>query len=303
MAAQLTPEQREFQEQARRWLAENPAPEPPVRLPLTPLEVMYEAQRDYLQEWQGRCYEAGLVGSDIPREYGGHGHEGCQRLANQELSRAGAPFLINVVGLSMAVPTILVHGTEEQKKKFIPGALSGEEIWCQGFSEPGAGSDMANQQTSAVRQGDDWIVNGHKVWTSLGHFAKWMILITRTSKDHKYDGLTYFLCPIEGHPGVTVRPLIKITGETGFNEVLFEDTVVPDAIPARRGREGMDRRDDHAHVRAGRRRGRRRRHGRRRRTLTTEPSDRVSRKREPLRNGGAGRLGRPAGARRDRPPG
>ena len=89
---------------------------------------------------------------------------------------------------------------------------------------------MANQQTSAVRQGEDWLVNGHKVWTSLGHFAKWMILITRTSKEHKYDGLTYFVCPIEGHPGVSVRPLIKITGETGFNEVLFEDVVIPDSM-------------------------------------------------------------------------
>jgi alkylation response protein AidB-like acyl-CoA dehydrogenase len=89
---------------------------------------------------------------------------------------------------------------------------------------------MANQQTSAIRQGEDWLVNGHKVWTSLGHFAKWMILITRTSKEHKYDGLTYFVCPIEGHPGVSVRPLIKITGETGFNEVLFEDVIVPDSL-------------------------------------------------------------------------
>jgi alkylation response protein AidB-like acyl-CoA dehydrogenase len=129
----------------------------------------------------------------------------------------------------MAAPTILVHGTEEQKRRFIPGCLSGEEIWCQGFSEPGAGSDMANQQTSAVREGDDWTINGHKVWTSLGHFAKWMILIARTSKHHKYDGLTYFLMPIGGHPGVTVRPLVKITGESGFNEVLFEDAVVSDA--------------------------------------------------------------------------
>jgi len=130
----------------------------------------------------------------------------------------------------MAIPTILVHGSEEQKKRFVPPALSGAEIWCQGFSEPGAGSDMANQQTMAVRAGDKWIVNGHKVWTSLGHFAKWMILLARTSRDHKYDGLTYFLCPIEGHPGVTVRPLIKMTGETGFNEVLFEDVEIDDSL-------------------------------------------------------------------------
>jgi len=228
--SKLTPEQVEFQEYARNWLAENAPPPPPVRLPITAIEVMTVEQRDYLQAWQKKCYEAGLVGCDIPREYGGGGREGCQRIANQEMSRAGVPFLINVIGLSMAVPTILVHGTEEQKKKFIPGALSGEEIWCQGFSEPGAGSDMANQQTFAEKHGDQWIVNGHKVWTSLGHFARWMILIARTSREHKYDGLSYFLCPIEGHEGVTVRPLVKMTGETGFNEVLFQDVVVDDSL-------------------------------------------------------------------------
>ena len=229
-AARLSDEQLEFQEYARRWLQENAPPPPPVRLPLSAIEVMTVAQRDYLQDWQRRCYEAGLVGADIPVEYGGGGHEGFQRIANQELGRAGTPFLINVVGLSMAAPTILVHGTEEQKRRFIPGALSADEIWCQGFSEPGAGSDMANQQTFAERRGDEWVVNGHKVWTSLGHFAKWMILLARTSRDHKYDGLTYFLCPIEGHPGVTVKPLIKMTGESGFNEVLFEDAMIPDSL-------------------------------------------------------------------------
>jgi alkylation response protein AidB-like acyl-CoA dehydrogenase len=227
--SQLNQEQLEFQDYARRWLSENAPPPPPERLPLSPIEVMTVGQRDYLQEWQGRCYEAGLIGCDYPEAYGGRGKKGFQSIANQALGKARVPFMINVVGLNMAAPTILHHGTEAQKKNFIPGALSGSEIWCQGFSEPGAGSDMANQQTLAVKDGENWIVNGHKVWTSLGHFARWMILITRTSKHHKYDGLTYFLVPIEGHPGVTVRPLVKITGESGFNEVLFEDAVIPDA--------------------------------------------------------------------------
>lgn len=220
---------KEFRSYARNWLTENAPPPPPERLPMTPIEVMTVGQRDYLQAWQRKCYEAGLIGTDIPVAYGGHGQSGLQRIANQELERADVPFLINIVGLSMAGPTILKHGTEEQKRQFVPGCLSGDEIWCQGFSEPGAGSDLSNQRTSAVRDGDEWIVNGHKVWTSLAHFAKWMILVTRTSTDHKYEGLTYFLCPIEGHEGVTVRPLIKITGETGFNEVFFEDVRIPDA--------------------------------------------------------------------------
>ena len=196
--ASLNPEQVEFQDHARRWLDENrPAP-PRERLPITPLEIMTEAHRDYLQDWQGKVYRAGLVGADYPIEYGGFGHDGFQRIANQEMARARTPMLINIVGLNMAGPTILAHGNEEQKKLLIPGCLNGEEIWCQGFSEPGAGSDMANQQTSATRDGSNWVINGHKVWTSLGHFAKWMILIARTSKHHKYDGLTYFLMPIAG---------------------------------------------------------------------------------------------------------
>lgn len=221
-------EPQEFRSYARKWLAENAPPPPPERLPITPIEVMTVPQRDYLQAWQRKVYEAGLIGTDYPVEYGGHGLNGLQRIANQELEHAGVPYLINIVGLSMVAPTIMKHGTDAQKRKFLPGCLSGDEIWCQGFSEPGAGSDLSNQRTMAVPDGDDWIVNGHKVWTSLGHFAKWMILITRTSTEHRYEGLTYFLCHIAGHPGVTVRPLIKMTGETGFNEVLFENVRVPD---------------------------------------------------------------------------
>ena len=223
-------EQREFAEYARRWLAENAPPPPPERMPVLPIEVGAGPLCEYLREWQRKCYDAGLVGADLPKEYGGGGHQGFQRIANREMSLAGTPYMVNVVALSMAIPTLLVHGTEEQKKRFIPKALRCEEIWCQGFSEPGAGSDLASAQTSAVRDGDSWVVNGHKVWTSLGQIAQWMILLARTSKDHKYDGLTYFLCPIEGHPGVTVKPLIKMTGESGFNEVFFENVRIPDAL-------------------------------------------------------------------------
>jgi hypothetical protein len=225
-----TPEQIEFREYCRRWLAENrPAP-PPFRLPELPIEVMTEEQRRYLCAWQKKCYQAGLVACDYPKEYGGWGHSGFQRIANFELGRAGVPYLINVIGLGMAAPTILHHGTEEQKRRFLPPLFAADEIWCQGFSEPNAGSDLASVQTSAVREGDSWIINGHKVWTSLAHFASWMIILCRTSNEHKYNGLTYFIVPIAGAKGVTVRPLIKMTGETGFNGVLFEDVVIPDSL-------------------------------------------------------------------------
>jgi alkylation response protein AidB-like acyl-CoA dehydrogenase len=225
-----TPEQAEFRDHCRRWLAEHRPAAPSFRLPEYAIEVMTEEQRRYLSAWQKQCYEAGLVACDYPKAYGGGGHTGFQRIANQELSQAGVPYLINVIGLSMAAPTILHHGSEEQKRRFLPPLFAADEIWCQGFSEPNAGSDLASVQASAVRAGDNWIINGHKVWTSLAHFASWMILLARHSAADRYAGLTYFICPIAGATGVTVRPLIKITGQTGFNEVLFEDVVVPDAL-------------------------------------------------------------------------
>jgi len=225
-----TPEQEEFRQYCRRWLTENKPAPPPFRPPIAAIEIGTEEQRRWFAAWQKKVYQAGLIGCDYPKEYGGGGHKGFQQIATQEMGRAGVPFMMNVIGLSMAAPTILVHGTEEQKRRYLPPLFSADEVWCQGFSEPNAGSDLANAQSSAVRDGDDWIINGHKVWTSLAHFATWMIMLCRTSTADKYNGLTYFLVPIANTKGVTVRPLIKITGETGFNEVLFEDVVVPDSM-------------------------------------------------------------------------
>jgi alkylation response protein AidB-like acyl-CoA dehydrogenase len=225
-----TPEQAEFRAYARQWLAKNHPGKPPVRLPQSPIEVMTEEQRAWLCAWQKSAYEAGLIGCDYPKEYGGGGHQGFQRIASTELARANVPYFINVIGLGMAAPTIFHHGTEEQKRRFLPPLLSSDEIWCQGFSEPGSGSDLAGAQTFAERKGDQWVINGHKVWTSLAHFASWMIILVRTSRHDKYEGLSYFIVPIRGAEGVTVRPLIKMTGETGFNEVLFEDLHVPDSL-------------------------------------------------------------------------
>jgi alkylation response protein AidB-like acyl-CoA dehydrogenase len=226
-----TPEQAAFREKAKAWIAANRPAEPPVRLPLTPLEIMTQEQLSYLQAWQKDAYDAGLIGCDYPVEVGGGGMTDCQRVANEEMVRARTPYLPNVIGLGMAAPTVFYHGQEELKQRLLPRLFSGEDIWCQGFSEPGAGSDLASVQTFAEKKGDKWVINGHKVWTSLAHFAEWMIILLRTDKSVKHDGLSYFVVPIRSAlgKGVTVRPLIKMTGETGFNEVIFEDLEVDDS--------------------------------------------------------------------------
>ena len=226
-----TSEQAEFRQHCQDWLAANHPGEPPVRLSLSPLEIMTTDQLNYLQAWQKAAYDAGLVGCDYPVEVGGGGRNDCQRVANEEMIRARTPYFPNVIGLGMAAPTVFHHGQEALKQRLLPRLFSGEDIWCQGFSEPGAGSDLASVQTFAEKKGDKWVINGHKVWTSLAHFAEWMILLLRTDKSHKYDGLSYFVVPIKSAlgKGVTVRPLIKITGETGFNEVIFEDLEIDDS--------------------------------------------------------------------------
>jgi alkylation response protein AidB-like acyl-CoA dehydrogenase len=226
-----TPEQAEFRQYCREWLADNLPPAATTRLPQSPLEIMTTDQLHYLQAWQKSAYDAGLVGCDYPVEFGGGGRNDCQRVANAEMSAVRTPFFPNVIGLGMAAPTVFYHAREEVKQQLLPRLFSGEDIWCQGFSEPGSGSDLASVQTFAERRGDKWIINGHKVWTSLAHFAEWMILLLRTDKSHKYDGLSYFVVPIRSAlgKGVTVRPLIKMTGETGFNEVIFDDLEVDDA--------------------------------------------------------------------------
>ena len=225
-----TKEQTRFRTHCQKWLAKNHPGRPPMRLPLGALELSDPNALEWLQKWQKSAYDAGLIGCDYPKQYGGGGMDNCQTIANSEMRKAETPYLPNIIGMGMAAPTIFFHGRDDVKAELLPKLLSGEEIWCQGFSEPGAGSDLANQQTFAERDGDNWVINGHKVWTSLAHFAEWMILICRTSKDDKYNGLSYFVVPIKeaiGN-GVTVRPLIKLTGETGFNEVIFDNLVVND---------------------------------------------------------------------------
>jgi alkylation response protein AidB-like acyl-CoA dehydrogenase len=227
-----TPEQEEFRRECQDWLAANTPPPPDFKPIKSGVEVVTDEQLAYYRTWQKAAYDAGLVGCDYPVEYGGGGKTKCQAVANQEMMRAQTPILPGVIGLGMAAPTIFHHGSEELKKRLLPKLFSGQELWCQGFSEPGAGSDLASAQTFAEpKENDRWVINGHKVWTSTAQFADWMILLARTDKSDRYNGLTYFVVPIKSElkKSVTVRPLIKITGEAGFNEVLFDGLEIADA--------------------------------------------------------------------------
>jgi alkylation response protein AidB-like acyl-CoA dehydrogenase len=178
-------------------------------------------------------FDAGLAWIAYPEGLGGLGaSRALQPLVDAEFAAASAPTndVIRIgIGLGMAAPTILRHGTDEQRRRFLRPLWTGEEVWCQLFSEPGAGSDLAALGTRAVRDGDDWIVNGQKVWTSMAHEARWAILIARTDPDvPKHAGITYFICDMHD-PGIEVRPLRQITGEAEFNEVFLTDVRIPDA--------------------------------------------------------------------------
>jgi alkylation response protein AidB-like acyl-CoA dehydrogenase len=180
----------------------------------------------------GRQFDLGLGWVHFPVGNGGLGRSpGFQRLINETLVPAGAPIAAyrNVIGHGMGAPTVVTHGTDAQKARYLRPLFTGEEIWCQLFSEPGAGSDVAGLATRAVQDGDEWIVNGQKVWTTLAHVAKWGMLVARTDPDQpKHKGMTYFVVDMEAS-GVEVRPLFQITGEAEFNEVYFTDVRIPDA--------------------------------------------------------------------------
>ena len=181
-------------------------------------------------DFYGAQFDMGLAFVHFPVGHGGLAlPPRLQLVINRRITEAGVPLVRGSIGHGMGAPTIVVHGTEEQKKRFLRPLFTNEEVWCQLFSEPGAGSDVASLATTAVRDGDEWVVNGQKVWTSLAHFAKWGLLFARTDPNvEKHKGLTYFAIDMQ-QPGVEVRPLRQITGQAEFNEVFFTDARVPDA--------------------------------------------------------------------------
>jgi alkylation response protein AidB-like acyl-CoA dehydrogenase len=217
----LTPSSPEqaFRDELRAWLAANhPGPEPDGDV----------AGFEFRRAWQRRLHEDGWAGVSWPKEYGGRGATLVeQAIYNEEVARAQAPSTANVLGLAMGGPTVIAHGSEDQKRRYLEPILSAEEIWCQGFSEPEAGSDLASLKTRAVRDGDAWVVTGQKVWTTLAHHAKWCMLLARTDPDApRHKGLTYFIMDME-QEAVQIRPLRQITGEAEFNELFIEEACVP----------------------------------------------------------------------------
>src|SRR3954452_4958471 len=211
-----------FRDELRGWLAENPPPPEPAG---GGEDASYAGRRD----WQRTLYDAGWAAPAWPAEYGGRGASLTESaIYFEEIGRARVPLPANVLGLLLGGRTLMVWGTDEQKDRFLPPILSAEEIWCQGFSEPDAGSDLAALKTRAVKDGDGWVVTGQKVWTSGAQYSKWCMLVARTDGDApKHKGLSYFLMDME-QEAVQVRPLRQITGEAEFNELFIEEARIPD---------------------------------------------------------------------------
>jgi alkylation response protein AidB-like acyl-CoA dehydrogenase len=217
-----SPSEAAFRAEARSWIAAN--------LPDGWRDRKIGPGQDVsvMRAWSRRLYEAGYAGLTWPEEYGGAGAPYThQAILLEEIARAEAPEHVGIIGLGMAGPTIIAHGTEEQKERYLSKILSAEEVWCQGFSEPGSGSDLASLRTRAVRDGDHFVVNGQKVWSSYAHLADRCILLVRTNPEApKHKGITYLLVDMHSD-GVEVRPLRQITGEAEFNEIFFTDMRVP----------------------------------------------------------------------------
>jgi alkylation response protein AidB-like acyl-CoA dehydrogenase len=221
-----TPEEEAFRLRVRQWIAEHVPKRSEVR------------DVDAARAWQRRLHAAGFLGAGWPADYGGAPLTTMQQaILNEELARANAPGVINVMAIWWVGPAIMRYGTEEQKRRFLPKILDAEEIWATGYSEPGSGSDMAAAKTRAVRDGDDYVVTGQKVWTTLAHIADWYFVLVRTSTEgKKWAGLSLLLMDLRS-PGVEIRPIRQITGDSEFTEVFMHEVRVP--VTNRLGAEGQ----------------------------------------------------------------
>ncbi|MBW2314790.1 MAG: acyl-CoA dehydrogenase family protein [Deltaproteobacteria bacterium] len=229
-----SPEEGRFRDEIRSWLREN-LPEgwgtPAYRGPGEPggEPETGEERVAFGRAWQRRLYDGGWAGLSWPREFGGRGAGVIESMIyGQEYARARGPNLIQLsVGTALVGPTLIHHGTDAQKARFLEPILKGDEVWCQGFSEPGAGSDLANLRTRGDVEGDEIVVTGQKIWTSFAQHSQWCILIVRTDPDsQRHKGLTFVLVDMKS-PGITIRPLVEMTGEAWFNEVFFDGVRVP----------------------------------------------------------------------------
>ncbi len=221
MKLRATDSERALQEEVRSFLAQ--APRVGAELPRA-----LDDRMAVLREWQASCYEAGFVGRAWPSEFGGGGRPPVEQIVvDQELAAAGAPEFINVVGLDVLGPSLLRFGNDEQRRRHIPSILSAEEIWCQGFSEPEAGSDLASLRTRAVEHDDHFVVSGQKTWVSWGQYARWCGVLARTEETGpKHRGISMLLVDMRS-PGVDVRPMTQITGHAEFCELFLDNVVVP----------------------------------------------------------------------------
>ena len=216
-------EVQEFRAEVRQWLADNLVGEFAALKGLGGPGREHEAF-EARRAWNRHLSAAGLTCLGWPVEYGGRGLSIAHRVAfYEEYALADAPDKVNHFGEELLGPTLIAYGTAEQKARFLPSILDVTELWCQGYSEPGAGSDLANVSTTATLQGDRWVINGQKVWTSLAHWAQWCFVVARSEKgSRRHTGLSYLLVPLD-QPGVEVRPIIQLTGDSEFNEVFFDD--------------------------------------------------------------------------------
>jgi alkylation response protein AidB-like acyl-CoA dehydrogenase len=221
----LTSDQEAFRERVRAWLKANIPADWQRRIGGS--DVPRPEAYEFLRQWQRKLHEAGFVGLTWPKDAGGQGLTFMEEvILHEEMALAKAPPILNILGVGMAGPTLVAYGTDAQRKRYPEKILSCEEIWCQGYSEPNSGSDLASLQTRAVKDGEYYVINGQKVWTSLAHIADWMMLLARTDPDApRHKGITYFLLDMRS-PGVTVKPLKQITGDPEFNEVFFDNVRV-----------------------------------------------------------------------------